>query len=58
MTVHDLYTALSQQDRGAKVTVKNGKLHVGGKLLKVENADADAEGDDEAGSDDRDHGGE
>jgi len=46
MTVHDLYTALSQQDRGAKVTVKNGKLHVGGKLLKVDaEDDGEAEGE-------------
>jgi hypothetical protein len=45
MTVHDLYTALSQQERGAKVTVKANKLYVGGKLLKVEGSeDAGDEG--------------
>jgi len=45
MTVHQLYTALSQLDRGAKVTIKDGKLHVGGKALKV--SGVEAEGDDE-----------
>ena len=40
MNVHELYTALSQCDRTARVTVKNGKIHVGGKLLKTNAADA------------------
>jgi hypothetical protein len=53
MNVHELYTALSQQDRTAKVTIKNGKLYVGGRALKV-GAEAESGADDEAGSDDKD----
>jgi hypothetical protein len=53
MDVHELFTALSQQDRTAKVTIKDGKIHVGGKALKVKAEKAD----DEAGSDDKDEGG-
>jgi len=62
MNVHKLFTALSQQDRAAKVTIKDGKLLIGGKALKVAKADeveavadASAAKDDEAGSDDKDH---
>lgn len=35
MKVHDLFVALSQCDRGASVTIKDGKIAVGGKVLKV-----------------------
>mgnify|MGYP001569445509 CR=1 FL=1 len=35
MNVHELFTALSQQDRKAKVTVEGGKIHVGGEVLKI-----------------------
>lgn len=66
MNVHELFIALSQQKRTAQVTIKNGKLHVGGKALKVGKsdvetdeveavADAGAAAEDEAGSDDKDH---
>lgn len=66
MNVHELFTELSRQDRTAKVTIKNGKIQVGGKVLKTNAADAtdedrekvaeggnDLEG--EAGSDDKEH---
>jgi hypothetical protein len=45
MNVHELYTALSQCDRAAKVTIEDGKLHVGGEPLKVSRG---AKGKDEA----------
>ena len=35
MNVHQLYVALSQQNRKAKVTVEGDKILVGGKPLKV-----------------------
>lgn len=44
MTVHELYTALSQCERSAKVTIKEGKLQVGGKPLKLAVEEDEPEG--------------
>jgi hypothetical protein len=70
MNVHELEIALTQvKNRRAPVTVKGGKILVGGKVLKGTTAaeaaadadEADAVADaaaaeaDEAGSDDKDH---
>ena len=43
MNVHELFIALSQQKRTAAVTVKDGKIHVSGKLLKVGKSDVETE---------------
>ena len=50
MNVHELYTALSQQDRSAPVTIKNGKIHVGGKRLKIGDVEVETESETEGGS--------
>lgn len=39
ITVHELYTALSQCDREALVTVKRGAIYVGDEALTEEDAD-------------------
>ena len=45
VTVHELFIALSQcEDRGAAVTVKQNKIHVGGKALDLDASDDDEEG--------------
>lgn len=45
VTVHELFIALSQcEDRGAAVTVKQNKIHVGGKALDLDASDDDDEG--------------
>jgi len=38
ITVHELYTALSQRNRDAEVTVKNGAIYVGDEALTEEDA--------------------
>jgi hypothetical protein len=35
MKVHDLYVALSQQNRKGEVEIKDGKIHVDGQKLDV-----------------------
>lgn len=40
ITVHELYTALSQRNRDAEVIVKNGAIYVGDEALTEEDAPA------------------
>lgn len=47
MTVHDLFTTLSQCDRSANVTVVEGKLYVDGKRLQVEGEVEKKEGEED-----------